>query len=267
MKSADATNRSEIDDLRAEVQMLRQQLMQAQKLVSIGALSSSMTHEFNNILTTVINYAKMGLRHKLPADRDKAFEKILAAGHRASRMTTGMLAFARAKGDHREPTSLARIVEDVLVLVEKDLQMHRIRLETKFDQEAWSEINVGQVQQVILNLIVNARQAMANGGNLTVTVRRNLEDGLAEVVVRDTGSGIPADKLPQLFQPFFTTKKPDEHGQGGTGLGLSLCKQVVDGHRGRIRVESTPGQGTAFSIRLPLVPAPIVHQAALARAK
>ena len=266
MSGAISEESAKVADLLAEIAQLKSQLLHAQKMVSIGALSSSMTHEFNNILMTVINYAKMGLRHKQAADRDKAFEKILAAGQRASRMTTGMLAFARAKGDHRESLNVARLVEDVLVLVEKDLQMHRVRLEPQLAPEVYAEINAGQVQQVILNLIVNARQAMPNGGNLTVAVRRNAEDNFAEITVRDTGSGIPAEKLPHIFEPFYTTKKPDERGQGGTGLGLSLCKQVVDSHRGRIRVESVPGQGTAFTIKLPLAVAPIVHQNAAMRA-
>lgn len=256
-------NAANIEALQAEVVLLRQHLLQSQKMVSIGALSSSMTHEFNNILTTVINYAKMGLRHKLPADRDKAFEKILAAGQRATRMTTGMLAFARARGDHREPLNVARLVEDVLVLAEKDLQMHRIRLETRLAEDVYAEMNAGQVQQVILNLVVNARQAMPQGGNLTIGVQRNAEEGFAEISVRDTGSGIPAEKLPHIFDAFYTTKRPDERGQGGTGLGLSLCKQVVDSHRGRVRVESTPGKGTAFTIKLPLAIPPAVHQKAI----
>lgn len=263
-------SRVDIEVLEAEVRQLRQQLLQAQKMVSIGALSSSMTHEFNNILTTVINYAKMGLRHKLPADRDKAFEKILAAGQRATRMTTGMLAFARAKGDHREPLSVARIVEDVLVLAEKDLQMHRVRLETRLEDDVYAEMNAGQIQQVVLNLVVNARQAMSQGsgigggGSLTVGVRKNADEGFAEISVRDTGSGIPAEALPRIFDPYFTTKKPDENGQGGTGLGLALCRQVVESHRGRVRVESVLGKGTTFTIKLPLVAAPIVHQKAMA---
>lgn len=269
MNQVATESRVDVEALEAEIRQLRQQLLQAQKMVSIGALSSSMTHEFNNILTTVINYAKMGLRHKQPADRDKAFEKILAAGQRATRMTTGMLAFARAKGDHREPLNAARIVEDVLVLAEKDLQMHRVRLETRFEDDVYAEMNAGQMQQVVLNLIVNARQAMSQGGSggggsLTVGVRKNAEEGFAEISVRDTGSGIPAETLPRIFDPYFTTKRPDENGQGGTGLGLALCRQVVESHRGRVRVESALGKGTTFTIKLPLVAAPAVHQKAMA---
>ncbi|MFG0332042.1 MAG: sensor histidine kinase [Maioricimonas sp. JB049] len=247
---------SELARLKEENAELRQQLMQAQKLSSVGALASSITHEFNNILMTVINYAKMGLRHKDEATREKAFDKILTAGQRAAKITTSMLSYARSKGDRREPASLAQLVQDVLVLVERDLQKHRIRCQTQVTGEPWSAVNACQVQQVLLNLVINARQAMAPGGVLSITVLANPEEGFSEVTVRDTGVGIPADKLPQIFAPFFTTKEVDDQGQGGTGLGLALCKDVMEAHQGRIRVESVVGKGTAFILRFPLVPAP-----------
>src|SRR5262245_15010919 len=119
----------QLEELHEQVQELQRHLMQAQKMSSVGALASSITHEFNNILTTIINYAKMGLRNKEEANRDKAFEKILAAGERAARITHGMLSYARNHKLNLEPTSLRRLVEDVLVLVEKDLSIHRVRLQ------------------------------------------------------------------------------------------------------------------------------------------
>ncbi|RLS39782.1 MAG: sensor histidine kinase [Planctomycetota bacterium] len=254
---------SELDQLRQENNQLRlalvemrQQLMQAQKLTSVGALASSITHEFNNILMTVINYAKMGLRHKEPATRDKAFDRILSAGHRAAKITTGMLSYARGKTTQREAFRLSQLVEDVLILVEKDLQVHRIRLEKNFDENVWAEVNSGQIQQVLINLIINARQAMDGGGSLHIGVSLNRESNTSEITVRDTGSGIPADKLPRIFDQFFSTKTPDEQGQGGSGLGLALCKEIIDTHRGRIRVESTVGRGTTFTLRFPMIPAP-----------
>lgn len=254
---------SELDQLRHENNQLRlalvemrQQLMQAQKLTSVGALASSITHEFNNILMTVINYAKMGLRHKEPATRDKAFDRILSAGQRAAKITTGMLSYAKGKTTQREAFRLTQLVEDVLVLVEKDLQVHRIRLEKNFDENVWAEVNSGQIQQVLINLIINARQAMEGGGSLHIGVSLNRESGTSEITVRDTGSGIPADKLPRIFDQFYSTKTPDEQGQGGSGLGLALCKEIIDTHRGRIRVESTVGRGTTFTLRFPTIPAP-----------
>lgn len=250
------TLQAENDGLHQQLATLQTQLVQAQKLGSVGALASSITHEFNNILMTVINYAKMGLRHKDAATREKAFNKILAAGQRASKITTGMLSYARAKGDRREPLSLRQVLEDVLVLVEKDLQMNRVRLQTNFIDQPYAEVNAGQVQQVLLNLLINARQAMDGGGVLSVTVRSNEADGMGEIAIRDTGSGIPAEKLASIFKPYFSTKQADENGQGGSGLGLALCKDVIESHRGRIRVESAVGEGTCFTLRFPLVEKP-----------
>jgi signal transduction histidine kinase len=246
---------AECQELERKLNELHQQLIQAQKLGSVGALAASITHEFNNILTTIINYAKLGLRHKDHATREKSLEKILAAGQRASRITCGMLAYTRNRGDRREPADLVQLVEDVLVLVEKDLQMHRVRLQTDFDGRPSAVVNTGQLQQVLLNLIVNARQAMEGGGKLTISVRPNPSSGMAEIAIRDTGHGIPAEVLRKIFDPFFSTKTADSHGQGGTGLGLSLAREVIEGHQGRLRVDSAPGKGTTFTLKLPLAAA------------
>lgn len=246
----------EVGRLRNENADLLRQLMQSQKMSSVGALASSITHEFNNILTTIINYAKMGLRHKDVATREKAFDKILTAGQRAAKITTGMLSYARNQGDRREVTDLVALVDDVLVLIEKDLQMHRVRLQTDYVGRPCAALNANQIQQVLLNLIVNARQAMENGGNLYLSIRSNEEAGLAEIAIRDTGSGIPAEKLRQIFEPFYTTKQADQQGQGGTGLGLSLCREIIEAHKGRIRVESTVGKGTTFTLKFALVHTP-----------
>ncbi|GIX03242.1 MAG: two-component sensor histidine kinase [Planctomycetaceae bacterium] len=235
-----------------QLRALREQLYQSQKLADIGELAASITHEFNNILTTIINYARMGMRHKDAATRDKAFEKILSAAQRASKLSTGMLAYARKQADRLELRDLATLTEDLLLLVEKDLQRHRIRLETRIESHPQAMVQPGRVQQVLMNLIVNARQAMQPGGILTVAVRTDHLGGWGEIVVQDTGCGIPAEKLRHIFDPFFTTKQPDEQGQGGTGLGLSLAKDVMEHHGGRIRVESTLGKGTIFILKFPL---------------
>lgn len=249
-------------ELEQKIQDLQQQLREAQKLSTVGSLASSMTHEFNNILMTIINYAKLGLRHKDAATREKAFDKILAAGQRASKITTGVLGYSRRGSDRREPTNLVALAQDVLVLVAKDLQMHRARLQTNFDpQPVVADVNAGQLQQVLLNLIINARQAMPNGGQLTVTVSTNQEAGVGEISVRDSGEGIPPDTLRKIFDPYFTTKTADSQGQGGTGLGLSMAREVIEAHHGRIRVESTVGQGTTFTLKLPLVGSTAEHRA------
>jgi signal transduction histidine kinase len=236
----------------SETEQLRQQLLQAQKLSSVGALASSVAHEFNNILTTIINYAKLGLRAKNDADRIAALEKVLKAGQRAASITGSMLGFARKNTSRREPTDLTSLVEEVLVLCDKDLQQHRIQVETHFGCRPVVPVVAGQIEQVLLNLVINARQAMSKGGRLRIDVRENHEYEMAEIRVADTGCGISAEKLRLVFEPFYTTKKPDEDGHGGTGLGLSVCRQIIEQHQGRMRVESLVGKGSAFTIKLPL---------------
>lgn len=247
-----SSNDQRIAELEQQLTQMQQQLMQAEKMSTVGVLASSITHEFNNILTTVINYAKMGLRHKDEAIREKSFTKILAAGQRAAKITTGMLSYARSNGDHKESHEVDQLIEDVLILVEKDLQSHRISLVKKFEQQPNATVNANQIQQVILNLVINARQAMDEGGTLTISLRENQAEQFAEISIRDTGCGIPAQTLPKIFDSFFSTKKADQAGQGGSGLGLAMCKDVIEDHHGRIRVESTPGKGTAFTLKLPL---------------
>ena len=248
--------RQENLQLRAQIDALQQQLLIAQKLSSVGELASSITHEFNNILTTIINYAKLGMRHQTAEMRDKSFDKILAAGHRASKITTGMLSYARSRGDRREAMQLKQLVEDVFILVEKDLQVHRISYRLDIQGDPYAEVNASQIQQVLLNLIINGRQAMQEGGSLTVRLVENGEQNMAEISVRDTGSGIPAETLPHIFEKFFSTKSVDSQGQGGTGLGLALCKDVIESHKGRIRVETAIGHGTTFTVKLPMVAKP-----------
>ncbi len=240
------------EELLAQIDLLNQQLLQAQKLSSVGAIASSITHEFNNILTTVINYAKMGLRRTDDETREKAFNKILAAGQRASKITTGMLSYARKGADRYEPNDLRILVEDVLVLVEKDLQKYRLGVDLNIEEGVLATVNASQIQQILMNLIVNARQAMKEGGRLAIAVRKNPTDGWGEIQVRDTGCGIPQEQLPKIFDPFFTTKTTDENGQGGTGIGLDMCRRIIEAHKGRIRVESTVGKGTSFTLKLPL---------------
>ncbi|MFN9374896.1 MAG: sensor histidine kinase [Planctomycetaceae bacterium] len=243
----------EVARLQDQLEQLQHQLLRAQRLTSVGELASSITHEFNNVLTTVINYAKLGLRHQDAESRTKAFEKILAAGQRASRITTGLLAYSRRGTERREATDLGVLIRDVLLLVEKDLEHHRVRLETSLPAHpVCSAVNAGQIQQVVLNLVVNARQAMPQGGVLTVALAADVGQKIAEIRVQDTGTGIAPEHLSKLFQPFFTTKQADEKGQGGNGLGLSLCQDVIQSHGGAIRVQSDLGRGTRFLVTLPL---------------
>jgi signal transduction histidine kinase len=237
-----------------QVQILREQLAQTQKLAALGELAGATTHEFNNVLMTVINYARMGLRHKDQETREKALQKILAAGERASRITASILGMARNRSDGFEPTDLAKLVDDSLLLLERELSKYRIRVARQIAPTPPALANGNQIQQVLLNLVINARQAMPRGGELLIRLSYNAEEGMVELMFRDQGEGIAEDKLRRIFDPFYTTKSgPDESGKGGTGLGLSTARSIIENHRGRIRVESTVGVGTAFTIKLPAV--------------
>lgn len=242
------------DELHAtagEVDSLRQQLLQAQRMSSVGELASGVAHEFNNILTTIINYAKLGVRGQTPAAQAQAFEKILRGGQRAAAIVNSMLGFARDNGTRREPTDLVHLVEEVLTLTEKDLSKHRVTVEKRFHGRPTAVVVPGQIEQILLNLVINARQAMSGGGKLRIEVRDSTDGDTVEVKVADNGVGIPPDQLRLIFEPFFTTKQPDESGRGGTGLGLSVCRQIIEQHHGRIRVESVAGKGSTFTVKLP----------------
>src|SRR4051812_11258956 len=150
-----------------EADQLRQQLLQAQKLSSVGTLASSVAHEFNNILTTIINYARLALRPTSDEPgRTQALERILKGSQRAATIINSMLGFARNNSTLREVTDMCDLVEEVLILTEKDLSKHRVHVEKKFHGRPHASVVPGQVEQVLLNLIINARQAMHRGGHL-----------------------------------------------------------------------------------------------------
>lgn len=240
--------------LEKQVEILKQQLAQAQNLTALGELVSTTTHEFNNVLMTIINYAKYGLRHQDRASREKAFEKILAAGNRAAKITNCVLGVARNRSSGQDATDLIQVVEDTLMLLEREMNKYRIKVEKQYAQVPQVHANGNQIQQILLNLLINARQAMPSGGRLLIKLAYDAENDLVDLVVRDFGCGIPADKLPHIFDPFYSTKNgPDASGKGGTGLGLSMCRDIIEAHHGRIRVDSSPGVGTAITLKIPSV--------------
>lgn len=252
----------EIAHTLSETDLLREQLLRAQRMSSVGTLASSVAHEFNNILTTIINYAKLGMRpDSSDASRLQALEKILKGSQRAATIVSSMLGFARNQASQRETCDLVSLVEEVLLLTEKDLSKHHVQLEKKLHGRPKAPVVRGQIEQILLNLIINARQAMPRGGRLTIEVRENQRSAMAEILVSDTGVGIPPDQLRLIFEAFYTTKEPDDQGRGGTGLGLSVCRQIIEQHHGRIRVESVVGRGSRFIVKLPLqVPAETVAE-------
>jgi signal transduction histidine kinase len=240
-----------------ERDLLRRQVRELQRIASMGVLAGGICHELNNILTPILNYAKLGQRDPDPAFRQKAFEKILESAHKASTITSGVLGMVRPHADRRDPADLVTLTEQVLLLTAKDLQKNRVRVEFQAAGRPFARVNPAQIQQVLMNLVINARQAMPGGGDLRVKVGLDATGRTAEIQVADSGTGIPPSVLRHIFEPFFTTKTgPDDTGLGGTGLGLPVCREIVEAHKGRLRVESRPGRGTTFTLRLPACAAP-----------
>ena len=234
------------------VARLQEQLMQAQKMTAIGELAGTTTHEFNNLLMTIINYAKLGLRHTDDETRTKSFDKILTAANRAAKVTGTILGMARNRKPGFEPTQLKPIIEDALVLLEREMNKYRISVETEWNDVPEIMADGNQIQQILINLLINARQAMPNGGKVNVKLNFDPVSDMVTLLVRDNGTGIPQEKLPHIFDMFYTTKTgPDASGKGGTGLGLAACRNIVESHSGKIRVNSTVGKGTAFTIMFP----------------
>jgi signal transduction histidine kinase len=238
--------------LEQQIALLKGQLVQAQKLTALGDLVGTTTHEFNNVLMTIINYAKMGLRHTDTATRDKALDKILNAANRAAKITNGILAFARNRSQSLEPTDLRRVIDDAMLLLEREMVKYRVHVETQISPTPPAMANGNQIQQVLLNLLINARQAMPQGGTIYIKLMHDVDANIVELSVRDTGCGMSHEVMRRIFDPYFSTKSgPDASGKGGTGLGLSMCRDIIEAHHGRIRVDSAIGKGTAFTIKLP----------------
>jgi signal transduction histidine kinase len=246
---------------------LRRQVIALQRISSLGVLAGGVFHELNNALTPILNYAKLGLRNPDPAYRERALTQIVAASQRATAITRGMLGLSRPGVglNHREPTDLGRLVDEVVLLVKKDLARHRVRLEVIMAGSSSARVNPAQIQQVLLNLLINARQAMPEGGVVRLRLAHDATGRLVELSVADTGVGIAHADLRRIFEPFYSTKtSADAEGLGGTGLGLAVCRDIVEAHHGRLRAESRPGKGSTFTIILPACP-PALPASSLAR--
>jgi signal transduction histidine kinase len=244
---------------REQIDVLRRQIVALQRISSLGVLAGGVFHELNNALTPILNYAKLGLRNADPAYRERALARILEASQRAAAITGGMLGLSRPgrNPNHREPVDLNRLVEEVVLLVNKDLARNKVRLEVELMARPFARVNAAQIQQVLINLLINARQAMPSGGVVRLRVVPDASGRLAELSVIDHGVGIAPENLRRIFEPFFSTKTaPDASGLGGTGLGLSVCRDIVEAHHGRLRAESRLGQGSTFTLILPACPPP-----------
>jgi signal transduction histidine kinase len=160
---------------------------------------------------------------------------------------------ARNRSTTFEPTNLNKLIDETMILLEREMNKYRISVEMNLQEVPEVPAIGNQLQQVLLNLLINARQAMNEGGRLIIGLNSSDADQTVSLSVRDFGTGIEEDKLRKIFQPYYSTKDgPDESGKGGTGLGLATCRNIIEAHGGKIRVESTIGKGTCFTLVLPI---------------
>jgi hypothetical protein len=227
---------------------LEEQLQISDKMASLGLLAAGVAHEVNTPLTGISSYTQMLIDGSEPDDpRVQLLEKIERQTFRAAKIVNGLLNLARPSKTDATQIDLHVVVSDVLSLLEHQLKAASIQI--RKDLSAGAPLVLGienKLQQVFLNLFLNARDAMPRGGWLSVATRT--DGGQAVVEIADTGTGIPAEHLARIYDPFFTTKPIGK----GTGLGLSITYGIVQEHRGSITCESAPGQGTRFVLRLPL---------------
>jgi PAS domain S-box-containing protein len=232
---------------------LERRLVQADKLSSIGLLAAGVAHEVNTPLAVISTYAQM-LAKQISGDEQKfkLLDKIAKQTFRASEIVNSLLSFSRTSPTEFVEVDLNKVIRETLTLIEHQLQKADIEVKLNLEAELPGvKANSGKLQQVFLNLFLNARDAMESGG--TLAVRTWNEDGFARIDVIDSGQGIPPEHLERIYDPFFTTKAARK----GTGLGLSVTYGIVREHGGNIQVESRPGAGARFHVELPLSRKPV----------
>ena len=226
---------------------LEDQLIQADKLSSIGLMAAGVAHEVNTPLAVIASQGQMLMRQASPDDpRWRTLEKMVKQAFRASEIVNSLLKFSRVSGSEFSEIDLNKVIQETVSLVEPMLKTSKVSLNLQLASElpqVWG--NSGKLQQVFMNLVVNARDAMPRGGELTMVTER--ENGVVRVEVCDTGVGIEPNHLTKIFDPFFTTKAKSR----GTGLGLAVSYGIIREHSGTVAVESQPGRGSTFRLEFP----------------
>jgi len=226
---------------------LETQALQLETLANLGSAMAMIAHEINNLLTPLSNYAELALQN--PEDRvltERSLHKTAVNCRHAGKVMESILAMANAKSIKMVDTPLLPLVKGVFDCLYRDFNKDSITVEIKIPNDLHVKVMPVQLQQTLMNLILNAREAMLpKGGKLTI----NAQDENSQVVIRirDTGCGIKQAEIGRVFDSFFSKK----HKSGGNGVGLALCKKVIDAHNGSISVDSQPNQGTTFAITLP----------------
>jgi PAS domain S-box-containing protein len=236
-----------LDDITQRVR-LEDQMVQTEKLTSLGLLAAGVAHEVNTPLAVISNYIQM-LAKQIPADdpRQKTIERIVKQTFRASEIVNNLLNFSRTGAAEFIEVDINNVLEETLTLVQHPFKTAQVNVVKNYNEQLPPVLgSITRLQQVFLNLFMNARDAMPQGGLLEV--RTGAQNGSVEIEVTDTGSGIPPEHLHRIFDPFFTTKATGR----GTGLGLSVSYGIIKEHAGKVDVRSTPGKGTSFRLEFPV---------------
>ena len=240
-----------VDDITERVR-LEDQLVENDKLTSVGLLAAGVAHEVNTPLAVISSYSQL-LRKQIGSDdaRIKLMDKIINQTFRASEIVNNLLSFSRTNATEFVELDVHQVIAETVSLLDHQLKSAGIRLEREFSAQAPLAFgNAGKLQQVFLNLILNSKDAMPGGG--TLRLRTDTSEAKLQVWIEDTGVGIKEADIKKIYDPFFTTKEIGK----GTGLGLSVTYGIVQEHGGDISVESRPGQGTSFRLELPLARKP-----------
>ncbi|MGB7983596.1 MAG: ATP-binding protein, partial [Terracidiphilus sp.] len=242
-----------VDDITERVS-LETQLAQADKLSSIGLLAAGVAHEINTPLAVISSYSQM-LSKQLKGDARLApvLEKIIQQSFRAAEIANGLLNFSRTSTTEFRDANLNQVIHDTLSLLEHQFKTAQITVDLMLAADLpLIHGNPGKLQQVFLNLLLNAKEAMQSGGRLRVSTSVNEQENCVEALVADSGSGIAPEHLKRIYDPFFTTKTTPKPGdRRGTGLGLSVSYGIIQEHAGKIHVESEIGAGTTFHLEFP----------------
>jgi two-component system, NtrC family, sensor kinase len=237
-----------------ELSGAQEEMLRVERMASIGKLAAVVAHEINNPLAGILTYSKL-LKKRLSRGPEPNAENISmldlmeSESRRCGEIVKNLMTFARPTSMNREPSDLNAVIDRCVRLVQHQLTLKSVELHLDLYKDLPAvRCDPGQIEQVILALVMNAIDALSNGGNLSLVSRKVLNSDSVQIEVRDDGIGMPQDVLKKMFEPFFTTK---EHGRG-LGLGLAISRNIVDRHGGRIEVSSEPSHGTTFIITLPL---------------
>jgi two-component system NtrC family sensor kinase len=236
-----------VEQRTAELKAMQAHLIQSEKLAGVGKLAAGVAHEINNPLTCVLTNSSLILSDLPPDDpRREDLQTIVDETLRCRKIVKGLLDFARQTKPQKQTISLNKVAEDVLSLVKNQASFQNVSIGTELDSGIPPVLaDADQMRQVVLNIILNAADAMPQGGTLRVRSCLEPESSRVMLKISDTGPGIPAEIQNRLFEPFFTTKKT------GTGLGLAIAYGIMERHKGELKLESSPGHGTTISVILP----------------